>query len=148
MSRVHLYRAQRVGTTDFIEGNLIEVAEDDEGNPFVAILEKENNGRYEYPYLLRNAVIDGQAIPVKPETVSEYTEVDDKNGKKIWEWNECKVLDSANAEAVGYIAKVRGCFVFVEYGTSHILKLCDLHEFSGYTIEVIADWCDAEKVVS
>lgn len=138
--RIHLYRAQKIDSPDFVEGNLIEVLKDSDGNPFTAILEKERTDRFEYPYLNASlGVIDGEVIPVKPETVAEYTEVDDKDGKKVWEWCECKITDSFHNETVGYIAKVQGCFVFVEYETKNILKLCDL-PVMRYTIEVVADW--------
>lgn len=138
--RIHLYSGQKTGSTVWVEGNLIEVEADDEGTPFTAILPKKNDGSYDYPYLIAyTGTIDGCAIPVKPETVREYTEIDDKNGKKVWEWSECKITDTLNREAVGYIAKFKGCFVFVEYKTKHILKLCDLATLN-YTIEVVADW--------
>lgn len=138
--RIHLYSGQKTGSTDWVEGNLIEVETDDEGTPFTAILPKKNDGSYDYPYLIAHTgTIDGCAIPVKPETVREYTEIDDKDGKKVWEWCECKITAPNSQSTLGYIAKVRGCFVFVEYETKHILKLCDL-PILNYTIEVTADW--------
>lgn len=138
--RTSLFSGRQTGSKVWIEGNLIEVEADDEGNPFCAILPKKNDDSYDFPYLIaRTGTIDGCAYPVDPTTVREYTEVDDKNGKKVWEWCECKITDPLNHEAVGYVAKVQGCFVFVEYETKHILKLCDL-PVMRYTIEVLADW--------
>ncbi|MCH5191882.1 MAG: hypothetical protein J1F23_06920 [Oscillospiraceae bacterium] len=78
--RTHIYQGQKVGSDEWVTGSLIEVDKDHDGKPFMAILEKTNSGRYEFPYL--DAVlgtIDGCAVPVKPETVSEIVEIPSKS---------------------------------------------------------------------
>ena len=146
MSRVRIFRGQNPISKEWVEGNLIEVENDNEGKNFTAILEKSNSGRYTYPYLnADSAVITGMAIPVRPETVSEYSEVDDINGNKIWEGNECKIINSVHFYSMGYIAKIHGCFVFISYKTQSVLKLCDLSNI-GYSIEVTADWYDEKRI--
>lgn len=60
-------------------GSLIHVGK------FCCIL-PEDDGSYDYPYLDADlGVIDGQAKPVIPETVGQWTGLFDKTGKRIFE---------------------------------------------------------------
>lgn len=146
MSRARIFRGQNPISKEWVEGNLIEVDKDDKRKPFTAILEKSHSGRYTYPSLNAEfGTLNGHAIPVRPETVSEYSEVDDINGNKIWEGNECKIINSVHSYSMGYIAKVHGCFVFISYKTQSVLKLCDLSNI-GYSIEVTGDWYDEKRI--
>lgn len=77
--RNYLFRGKTESGT-WVYGSLIKV-----GN-YCCILEEDDGVRYEYPYLDPIlGTIDGQAIPVKPETVGQWTGLVDKNGKKIFE---------------------------------------------------------------
>lgn len=77
--RDYLFR----GKTDagkWVYGSLIHVGD------FCCILQGPDCMDYDYPYLDADlGVIDGNATPVIPETVGQYTGVCDKNGKKIFE---------------------------------------------------------------
>ena len=78
--REHLYRAQRVGTKEWVYGDLIE-----------------NQGDYYiYPFKNRSCYTESKcyepyeririkAVKVIPETVCEHTGLTDKNGKRIFE---------------------------------------------------------------
>lgn len=79
-----LFRGKRVDNEEWVCGSLISVDTCD--GSYCCILEQNEGIRYEYPYLDPDlGTIDGQAIPVIPETVGEYTGVKDKNGIKIFE---------------------------------------------------------------
>ena len=68
----------------WVHGSLIYVKR--EYNLFCCILESEDSGRYDFPYLDSDlGIIDGQAIPVDFKTIGQYTGLIDKHGKKIFE---------------------------------------------------------------
>ena len=76
-----LFRGRREDGGGWAYGSLIVVEH------FCCILESEDDGsRYDFPYLNSEmGTIDGNAIPVIPETVGQFTGLTDKNGKKIFE---------------------------------------------------------------
>lgn len=71
---------------------------------------------------------------VHPETVCQYTGVTDKNGRKIWENDRCRV-QRTGILAYGIIKYLEGCFCFVEDKTGNILRLCDISK-NSYSIKV------------
>lgn len=74
-----IFRGKAEGRNDWVEGSLIKVGK------YCCILEPDCES-YGETYLDEElGTIDGQAVPVIPETVGQYTGIDDKNGKKIFE---------------------------------------------------------------
>lgn len=68
----------------WVYGSLIYVKR--EHNSFCCILESEDSGRYDFPYLDADlGVIDGQAISIERSTIGQFTGLTDKYGKKIFE---------------------------------------------------------------
>lgn len=63
-----------------------------------------------------------------------YTGMSDKNSKKIFEFDECEVTRHC-IWVTGFIKFHQGCFIFQEYKTGNILRLCDI-ELNGYTIKI------------
>lgn len=70
----------RISNDQWVYGSLIHTGD------FCCILESRDSDRYDYPYLDNDlGTIDGQAIPIDPNTVGQYTGLTDKNGEMIFE---------------------------------------------------------------
>lgn len=77
--REYLFRGK---TEDgrWVYGSLIHVGD------YCCILSEDDGTNYEYPYLDNDlGTIDGQATPVIPGTVGQFTGKYDKNGERIFE---------------------------------------------------------------
>lgn len=68
--REHLFRGIRVDNGEWVEGHYVKA-------------QKLNGDGYEH--FIIEEVADGRSHLIIPETVSEYTGIHDKNGKKIFE---------------------------------------------------------------
>lgn len=74
-----------------------------------------------------------------------YTGMTDKNGKKIFEFDECEVTRPC-IWSTGFIKFNQGCFIFQEYKTGNILRLCEL-ELNGYAIKVTGTALDNPELL-
>lgn len=129
-----LFRGKRVGKGEFAYGSLILAG------AYCCILESEEDAHpMDYPYLDDDlGTIDGKATPVIRETVGQFTGMEDKNGRKIFE---------------GDI--VRGMMDFGPAGMNeNVVNIC-FNKYSGYrwqyfdlsTIEVIGNVYDNPELL-
>ena len=72
---------------------------------------------------------------VYTDTLGQFTGLIDKNGKKIFDGDICRVSRPC-VIAYGHIEFKNGCFWFVDHGPGGMLRMCDI-KMNGFTIEVI-----------
>ena len=84
-------------------------------------------------------------LEVHPKTICQYTGLTDKNGRKIWENDRCRVGRTC-VLAYGVIKCFEGCFCFVEDGTGNILRLCDVRT-NGYDINIEGNIFDNPELI-
>lgn len=82
---------------------------------------------------------------VARSTVGQFTGLTDKNGKKIFEGDRCRVSRPC-VLAYGKIAFQNGCFWFVDDGPGGMLRLCDV-KMNGFEIEVIGNIHDNPELL-
>ena len=87
----------------------------------------------------------GQLFTVYDSTVGQFTGLTDKNGKKIFEDDICRVSRPC-VIAYGHIEFANGCFWFVDHGPGGMLRLCDVR-MNGFTIEVIGNIHDNPELL-
>ena len=82
---------------------------------------------------------------VIPETVGQFTGLTDKNGKKVFEGDICRVSRPC-VLAYGQITFQNGCFWFVDEGPGGMLRLCDV-KMNGFEIEVVGNIHDNPELL-
>lgn len=85
------------------------------------------------------------AFGADPGTVGQYTGLTDRNGKRIFEGDKCRVSRPC-VIAYGKITFANACFWFEDYGPGGMLRLCDA-KINGFEIEVIGNVHDNPELV-
>lgn len=131
-----LFRGKRIDNGEWVHGSFcMDALEQYNGlcgvDGFIRLYDKEKGKM--------------QTHEVDRETVGQYTGLTDKNGKRIFEGDICRVTRSC-VLAYGKITFQNGCFWFVDDGPGGMLRLCDV-KTNGFKIEVIGNIHDNPELV-
>ena len=102
MNREILFKAKRKDNGEWVEGNLI-TNERNENQKYIGYIFDERNGVIE----------DYDLVEVIPDTICQYTGLEDKNGNKIWE-NDITHIRSSGLSGYGVIKYENGNLVLVD----------------------------------
>ena len=102
MNREILFKAKRKDNGEWVEGNLI-TNERIENQKYIGYIFDERNGVIE----------DYDLVEVIPDTICQYTGLEDKNGNKIWE-NDIAHIRSSGLSGYGVIKYENGNLVLVD----------------------------------
>lgn len=97
-----LFKAKRKDNGEWVEGNLI-TNERNENQKYIGYIFDERNGVIE----------DYDLVEVIPDTICQYTGLEDKNGNKIWE-NDIAHIRSSGLSGYGVIKYENGNLVLVD----------------------------------
>lgn len=104
-----------------------------------------HKGEYEIGAYNKKFGIERVTHVVIPGTVGQYTGLTDKNGKKIFEGDICRVTRHCIL-CYGSITFIKGSFWFDEFNTDSVLELSKL-EINNFEIEVIGNIHDNPELL-
>lgn len=136
MDSLKRYRAKRKDNNEWIESKSINTQTDVNGKEHIYMglpVKSEQHPK----------MVTVEWVEVESDTISLETGVKDKNGKDIWQFNECRLTTSntSHATARGYIDFINGSYAFVEYIYHTVVFLSEL-SLKGFEVEVVIDWFD------
>lgn len=136
MSNLVLYKAKRKDNGELVESVSINCQTDVNGKEHIYMGLPVASEQHPNMVTIEWKEVDSA-------TLSKSTGVNDKKGKPIWQYNECRVVkkDAPHTTARGYIGFVDGGYVFIEYIYRTGLLLHELDR-KGFEIEVVVDWYD------
>ena len=132
-----LFRGKNKTTGKWVYGNLIHVGD------YWCILEREEDLHpMDVPYLdCEIGWIDGKATPVDPQSVGQFTDLYDKNGKKIFEGDIVKGRNPLHEDRLIYrIAYAENGFYYFDeddvawypYNIEDDEAIGNIHDNPGY----------------
>lgn len=141
MKREILFRGKKVDNGEWVHGKGLQQCKDELGNEIVAIFtdivksEKyiKKEGRYTLYY-----------VPVKAETLGQYTGMKDKNKKKIFEWDIVTIGNNLKAIVIWF----NGSFRFQDELSSKATYFDDIGAIMrDYDVQVIGNIHDNPELM-
>ena len=130
MNREIIFRAKRVDTKEWVEGDLIQL------NSRVVIADKRM-AAYDKGNI--HETISIECVEVIPETIGQFTGLTDKNGKRIFEGDVLNVI-GVEAFYTYVISYENGCFIAthtkIKAHDYKPLKWGNVNRFNELSIEI------------
>lgn len=136
-----LFRGKSVNDGNWVEGSLVITTIEPVDDTPIKHYHIENMTIGVFPDEFQS----GLSETVNPNTVGQFTGLTDKNGKRIFEGDVCRVTRPC-VLAYGKITFENGCFWFVDDGPGGMLRLCDA-KMNGFQIEVIGNIHDNPELL-
>lgn len=131
MQERYLYRAKRLDNGEWVEGNIIQSGDAEEGWETIIIPTMNSNMFTKHG---KNKSLGFENwFRIDPSTICQCTGLKDRNGKLIWE-ND--IINCMDAECCGYIGwnESEAGFYFnalLEYGRFEEEHICDYQDCMG-----------------